>query len=97
MGLFSLLKRSKVVFILLVFTFIVSGLIVNCLQLLTVPLYFANKRLFRIVNTKLVYLHWCSEWTRKKKSHFLRCYVLPVLLCPSPAPYSPSLEPPELG
>ncbi|KAL5457641.1 hypothetical protein EMCRGX_G034924 [Ephydatia muelleri] len=59
MGFLSLLKRSKVAFILLVFTFIVSGLIVNCMQLLTVPLYFTNKRLFRVVNAKLVYLHWC--------------------------------------
>ena len=85
MGLLSLLKRSKIIFILLVFTFIMSGLIVNCLQFLTLPLYFANKRLFRIINAKLVYLHWCGEWTHDNRNF---CVPRPIfrplnVACPS--------------
>lgn len=56
------IKRRKVVVLCLVFTFIVSGLIVNALELITLPLYFINKRWFRIINCKIVYLHWCGEW-----------------------------------
>lgn len=47
------------VILLLVFSFIVSGLLVNALELTTVPLYFISKKWFRIINSKIVYLHWC--------------------------------------
>lgn len=55
------LKRRKVVVLLVVFSFIMSGLIVNFLELLTLPLLLVSKRWFRIVNAKLVYLHWCGK------------------------------------
>lgn len=61
-GFIGWLKKRKIVALLLVFTFIVSGLIVNVLQLFTIPLYYLNKRWFRIVNAKVVYLHWCSKY-----------------------------------
>jgi lysophosphatidic acid acyltransferase/lysophosphatidylinositol acyltransferase len=53
------IKRRKVVVMVLVFSFIVSGLIINVLELATLPLYFINKKWFRIINAKIVYLHWC--------------------------------------
>ena len=56
------LKRRKVVVLLLVFSFIVSGLLINALELTTVPLYFINKKWFRIINSKIVYLHWSGEF-----------------------------------
>ena len=55
------LKKRKIVLLLFVFSFIVSGLFVNLLELFTVPLYFINRRWFRIVNTRLVYLYWCGK------------------------------------
>lgn len=55
------LKRRKVVVLLFVFSFIMSGLIVNLLELLTLPLLLINKGWFRILNAKLVYLHWCGK------------------------------------
>ena len=55
------IKRRKVVVLVLVFSFIVSGLIINLLELATLPLYVISKKWFRIVNAKIVYLHWCGE------------------------------------
>ena len=60
-GIVRWLKKRKLFVLLVVFTFIVSGLITNFLELCTLPLLLVSKRLFRLVNTKLVYLHWCSK------------------------------------
>lgn len=60
MGGFILwLKRRKIIFLVIILSFILSGLIVNCMQALTIPLYYINRRLFRVLNAKIVYLHWC--------------------------------------
>ena len=56
------MKRRKVVVLLFVFSFIMSGLIVNLLEVLTLPLLLISKSWFRIVNAKLVYMHWCGKW-----------------------------------
>ena len=61
------IKRRKVVVLVLVFSFIVSGLIINVLEFATLPLYFINKKWFRIINTKIVYLHWCGEFMEQKR------------------------------
>ena len=61
------IKRRKVTVMMLIVTFIVSGLLVNLLQLLTLPLYWINRRLFRIINAKIVYLHWCSKSDEVRK------------------------------
>ena len=55
------IKRRKITVLMLIVTFIVSGLLVNLLQLFTLPLLFINKQLFRVLNAKIVYLHWCSK------------------------------------
>jgi lysophosphatidic acid acyltransferase/lysophosphatidylinositol acyltransferase len=61
------IKRRKVVVLVLVFSFIVSGLIINALELTTIPLYFISKKWFRIINAKIVYLHWCViPWTLER-------------------------------
>ena len=60
---------------LFIFTYIASGLVVNLLELCTSPLYLLNKRLYRIINAKLVYLQWCGESLHKNKTHthYLHC------------------------
>lgn len=61
MAFLTWLKRRKVVVLLLGFTFIVSGLLVNLVQLFTIPLFWINKMLFRKLNARIVYFHWCSK------------------------------------
>ncbi len=56
------IKKRKVTVLLFVFSFIVSGLIINLFQLLTLPLFFLNKKLFRLINARIVYFHWCSKF-----------------------------------
>lgn len=60
-ALLNWIKRRKVTVIMLIVTFVVSGLLVNLAQLLTLPLYWLNRRLYRILNAKIVYFHWCSK------------------------------------
>lgn len=60
-SLLAWIKRRKVAVLILIVTFIVSGLLVNLVQLFTLPLYWINKRLFRILNARIVYFHWCSK------------------------------------
>ena len=55
------IKRRKITMLMLIVTFVVSGLLVNLLQLFTLPLYWINRRIFRLVNARIVYLHWCSK------------------------------------
>jgi len=60
-------KRLPVVWLWVVLVFLASGLIINVIQLLLLPLWFINKDLFRWLNLNVVYLHWCqltflSEW-----------------------------------
>ncbi|XP_031554341.1 1-acyl-sn-glycerol-3-phosphate acyltransferase delta-like [Actinia tenebrosa] len=50
-----------------VLVFLVSGLIINIIQLSLLPLWFINKTLYRWLNLRIVYLHWCqltflAEW-----------------------------------
>ena len=56
------IKKRKITILLFVFSFIVSGLIINLLQLFTMPMYWINKKYFRNVNSRLVYFHWCSKF-----------------------------------
>ena len=61
-ALLTWIKRRKVTVMMLIVTFIVSGLLVNLLQLFTLPLYCINRRIFRQLNARIVYLHWCSTF-----------------------------------
>lgn len=55
MGLVQLLKSQFVFHLLMVYVFMVSGVIVNVLQLCTLPLWLVSKRLARKVNVRLGY------------------------------------------
>ena len=58
---FEVLKKFKIVVLILVVVFLVSGLVVNVLQALTLPLKFVNRRLYRRINTIIVYWFWCCK------------------------------------
>lgn len=60
-------KKFAVVWLWLVVVFLASGIIINFVQLLLLPLWIINKDLFRWLNLNVVYLHWCqltflAEW-----------------------------------
>ncbi|XP_032829263.2 1-acyl-sn-glycerol-3-phosphate acyltransferase delta [Petromyzon marinus] len=67
MGLSSFIKSQFVLHLLIGYIFLVSGLIVNLLQLCTLPLWPINRSLYRHVNCRLAYSHWSQlvlllEW-----------------------------------
>ncbi|XP_072293722.1 1-acyl-sn-glycerol-3-phosphate acyltransferase delta isoform X2 [Eucyclogobius newberryi] len=55
MGLVQLLKSQFVFHLMIAYVFMVSGIIVNLLQLCTLPLWLVSKQLARKVNVKLGY------------------------------------------
>lgn len=64
MGLLAYLKTQFVLQLLLGFVFVVSGLIINFIQLLTCVLWPLNKQLYRRINTRLSYSLWSRESSR---------------------------------
>ncbi|CAI9619980.1 unnamed protein product [Staurois parvus] len=67
MGVWGFLKTQFVVHLLIGFVFVISGLIINFLQLCTLPLWGANKQLYRRINCRLSYSLWSQlvmllEW-----------------------------------
>nr|DBA34650.1 TPA: hypothetical protein GDO54_002196 [Pyxicephalus adspersus] len=67
MGLWGFLKTQFVVHLLIGFVFVISGLIINFLQLCTLPLWGVNKQLYRRINCRLSYSLWSQlvmllEW-----------------------------------
>uniref|UniRef100_A0A4W5LHQ7 1-acylglycerol-3-phosphate O-acyltransferase 3 n=1 Tax=Hucho hucho TaxID=62062 RepID=A0A4W5LHQ7_9TELE len=67
MGLLAYLKTQFILQLLLGFVFVVSGLIINFIQLLTCVLWPFNKQLYRRINTRLSYSLWSQlvmllEW-----------------------------------
>lgn len=55
MELFALFKTQFICHLFICYVFLVSGLIVNFLQLCTLPLWCINKQLARKVNCRLAY------------------------------------------
>lgn len=55
MGLVQLLKSQFLCHLVICYVFLVSGVIVNLLQLCTLPLWLINKQLFRRINIRLGY------------------------------------------
>ncbi|KAL7383518.1 hypothetical protein ABVT39_012302 [Epinephelus coioides] len=55
MGLVQLLKSQFLSHLIICYVFLVSGIIVNLLQICTLPLWLVNKQLFRRINIKLGY------------------------------------------
>ncbi|KAJ7363652.1 hypothetical protein OS493_009814 [Desmophyllum pertusum] len=63
----SSVKRFPLMWLWIAIVFLASGMIINCVQLLLLPLWIINKDLFRWLNLNVVYLHWCqltflAEW-----------------------------------
>ena len=59
----SSVKRFPLMWLWIAIVFLVSGMIINCVQLLLLPLWIINKDLFRWLNLNVVYLHWCRKYT----------------------------------
>lgn len=55
MGLMQLLKSQLVFHLMIVYVFMASGIIINVLQLCTLPVWLVSKKLFRKINTRLGY------------------------------------------
>ncbi|XP_018430979.1 PREDICTED: 1-acyl-sn-glycerol-3-phosphate acyltransferase gamma [Nanorana parkeri] len=67
MGVGGFLKTQFVVHLLIGFVFVISGLVINFLQLCTLPLWGANTQLYRRINCRLSYSLWSQlvmllEW-----------------------------------
>ncbi|XP_037686703.1 1-acyl-sn-glycerol-3-phosphate acyltransferase gamma isoform X1 [Choloepus didactylus] len=67
MGLLAFLKTQFLVHLLIGFVFVVSGLVINSIQLCTLVLWPLNKQLYRRVNCRLSYSLWSQlvmllEW-----------------------------------
>lgn len=62
MGLLAWLKTQFVVHVLIGFVFVVSGLIINFVQLCTLVLWPVNKQLYRRLNCRLAYSLWSREY-----------------------------------
>ncbi|XP_028413146.1 1-acyl-sn-glycerol-3-phosphate acyltransferase delta-like [Dendronephthya gigantea] len=70
MSLLRSFQRSWLVWVWLVTVFFLSGLIVNFIQILTLPLWYISRNVFRRVNAVLCYSHWAmltfaGEWWGK--------------------------------
>ena len=63
MGLLELVISwlNKLVILMFIFTFITSGVVLNVIQLFFLPLYWINRRQYRIINANIVYFHWACE------------------------------------
>lgn len=55
MGLLQLLKSQFLCHLVMCYVFLVSGVIINLLQLCTLPLWLVSKQLARRVNIRLSY------------------------------------------
>lgn len=55
MGLWQVLKSQFLCHLIICYVFLVSGLIINVVQICTLPLWLLNKQLARRVNVRLGY------------------------------------------
>lgn len=63
MALLAYLKSLFILQLLMGFVFVVSGLIINFVQLCTCVLWPINKQLYRRINCRLSYSLWSREYT----------------------------------
>uniref|UniRef100_A0A8B9S137 Uncharacterized protein n=1 Tax=Accipiter nisus TaxID=211598 RepID=A0A8B9S137_9AVES len=81
MDIVGFLKSQFICHLLICYIFIVSGLIINFIQLLTLILWPINKQLFRRINCRLAYCissrHYCFLLDLcEEMSALLKCPVL---------------------
>lgn len=67
MSFLNSLKGYRLSWLWLVTVFLLSGLIINCVQILLLPLWYVSHNTFRRINAVLCYLHWSmltflGEW-----------------------------------
>ena len=72
MALLAYLKSLFILQLLMGFVFVVSGLIINFIQLCTCVLWPINKQLYRTINCRLSYSLWSREY---KYSSMLLCFL----------------------
>ncbi|TSK17908.1 1-acyl-sn-glycerol-3-phosphate acyltransferase gamma [Bagarius yarrelli] len=63
MGVLAWLKSQFILQLLIGFVFVVSGLIINFIQLCTCVLWPFNKQLYRRINTRMSYSLWSQWWS----------------------------------
>ncbi|KAG9333401.1 hypothetical protein JZ751_012713 [Albula glossodonta] len=106
MALLAYLKTLFILQLLISFVFVVSGLIINFIQLCTCVLWPFNKQLYRRINCRLSYSLWSLTFTcvYGALSHLYLCVwspesPLPVCVetpeSPLPSPLPVCVEPPE--
>lgn len=66
MGFIAFLKTQFIVHLLIGFVFVVSGLIINFIQLCTLVLWPINKQFYRRVNCRLAYSLWSREYAWRR-------------------------------
>lgn len=82
MGVWGFVKTQFVVHLLIGFVFVISGLIINFLQLCTLPLWGYNKQLYRRINCRLSYSLWSRKLLAAVCGGMVGCHVWS--LCVSP-------------
>lgn len=89
MGLLQMLKSQFLTHLLMCYVFLLSGLIINLLQICTLPLWLVSKQLARRVNIRLGYCISSREWPqtltqiREKSGVRLLHWHNPPLLLPA--------------
>lgn len=69
MGLLQLLKSQFLSHLLICYVFLVSGIIINLLQLCTLPVWLLSKQLFRRINIRLAYCISSREYCSHSQLH----------------------------
>lgn len=68
MALLASLKSLFILQLLMGFVFVVSGLIINFIQLCTCVLWPINRQLYRRINCRLSYSLWSREYGRSRRA-----------------------------
>lgn len=68
MALLASLKSLFILQLLMGFVFVVSGLIINFIQLCTCVLWPINRQLYRRINCRLSYSLWSREYFRSRRA-----------------------------
>ena len=62
-GSLNSIKKFPLVWLWMIFVFLASGLVINVIQVLLLPLWIVKRDLYRWLNMSVVYLHWCRKLT----------------------------------
>lgn len=79
MGLLSTLKSLFICHLIIGYVFLVSGLLINLLQVCTLPVWLVSKQLARRINIRLGYCIASREYSLS----LLSWYILSSFFCPN--------------